>query len=215
MSDVLSDRLNLPFFWSCWTLFRIGFVVYNRMRCEGRDNIPATGAVLVVCNHASHFDPVAVAVCQRRRRLRFMAKIELWESRVLGGIIGRLGAFPVRRGESDRASWATSVNFLRQGEALLVFPEGSRTPDGKLQPFEPGAARLAMSVPGTRILPARIIGSFEAWPTGVSLPRPRRMVVRFGESFLPEDVLPPGQPKKALYQALNTIMFDRIAALEN
>lgn len=215
MSDLLPDRLNRPFFWLAWTVCRTGLMLYNRMRAEGRANIPATGPLLVVCNHASHIDPVAVAVCQRRRRLRFMAKIELWNNKVLGAAISRLGAYPVRRGESDRASWATSVHHLKQGEALLVFPEGGRSPDGRLGEFEGGAARLALAVPGTRIVPARIIGSFDALPPGVSLPRPRSIVVRFGPAFLPDEVLPAGQPKKALYHALTALMFERIAALEN
>jgi 1-acyl-sn-glycerol-3-phosphate acyltransferase len=203
------------FYCFCALTVRILATIVFRFTTSGVDHVPRTGPLLVVCNHASNFDPPLVAGgVLRRRQVRFLAKKELWKSRFLGRLIGTLGAFPVDRASAgDRQAIAASVEILRRGEALLVFPEGTRTLDGRLQPFREGAARLALMVPGTRIVPLRLTGTFEAWGKGKVIPRPVRVRLRVGESFDPRDLATADMDRKSLYRAVTTEMVTRISQL--
>jgi 1-acyl-sn-glycerol-3-phosphate acyltransferase len=101
-----------------------------RMRYEGLENIPAGGGYILCSNHRSYHDPVFL-VHKIPRNVRFMAKEELFKNRIFGGLIRRLGAFPIARGKGDTAAIDKSVGILRGGGVLLMFPEGTRSKDGK------------------------------------------------------------------------------------
>jgi 1-acyl-sn-glycerol-3-phosphate acyltransferase len=151
--------------------------LYFRMRISGAERIPREGPALVAPNHKSFWDSFFIGVCTRRQ-LRFMAKTELIEARY-GRLLVRLGAFPVRRGESDADALETARTILRQGGLLAMFPEGTRIRDPEgLGPPRRGAARLALEA-GAPLVPAAITGT-EALFLG-PLPRPRRVQVAFGE----------------------------------
>lgn len=129
-----------------------------RLRVEGRRNIPATGAVLIVCNHISQVDPPVLGVAALPRKSHYMAKAELFRIPLLRRIIYRLGAFPVERGGADRRALRVAREVLRRGDVLLMFPEGSRFTDGRLRPGMPGAGALGLE-PGVTVVPAAIWGS--------------------------------------------------------
>lgn len=161
------------------TAFALIFWAHFRLRVEGRENEPGEGPVLAVCNHASAADPPIAGVALRRRA-RYMAKQELLRVPVLGPLLRHLGVFPVRRGEPDRRSIRTALEALSEGQLVLMFPEGTRSPDGRLMAAEPGAALLALRA-GARVLPMAVIGTHVAMPKGFWLPRRRQVVVRIGE----------------------------------
>lgn len=163
-------------FWKA--LFTLWFTLHFRLRVEGRENEPPAGPVLAVCNHVSAADPPIAGVALRRRA-RYMAKHELLRVPVLGWLLRTVGVFPVRRGEADRRSIRTALQALKQGELLLMFPEGTRSPDGSLLPAEPGAALLALRA-GVPVLPMAVIGTREVMPKGAWFPRRQRVVVRIG-----------------------------------
>jgi 1-acyl-sn-glycerol-3-phosphate acyltransferase len=151
--------------------------VYFRMHASGAEHMPASGAAIVAPNHKSILDSFFIAVCIPRH-LRFMAKTELIETRY-GGLLVRLGAFPVRRGQSDAEALETAREILRQGGLLALFPEGTRVRDpDRLGPPHRGAGRLALET-GAPLVPCAITGT-ERLFLG-PLPKPRRVQVAFSE----------------------------------
>jgi 1-acyl-sn-glycerol-3-phosphate acyltransferase len=132
--------------------------------------------VLLVANHQSHLDPVLVGVASPRQT-GAMARHSLFVG-PLGWLIRSLGAVPIDRGKSAAAGFKQLLTALRQGETLLVFPEGTRTPDGQVHPFQPGFCALARRS-GATIVPVAIDGAFAALPRGASVPRPKPIHVSF------------------------------------
>jgi 1-acyl-sn-glycerol-3-phosphate acyltransferase len=151
--------------------------LYFRMHVAGAEHVPETGPAIIAPNHKSFLDSFFIAVCVRRQ-LRFMAKTELIEARY-GGLLVRLGAFPVRRGQSDADALETAGEILRQGGLLALFPEGTRIrdPDQLGHPHR-GAGRLALET-GAPLVPCAITGT-ERLFLG-PLPKPRRVQVAFSE----------------------------------
>ncbi len=144
---------------SIFLRMRFGF------RVEGRQHEPPTGPLIVVSNHVSELDPLVVG-CTIRRRVRFMAKIELFRPPLLRWWIKACGAFPVRRGAPDRQALRTARQILEQGGALVMFPEGTRGASVRdLRPPEPGAALLALHTRAV-ILPVAILGTDTILPRG-------------------------------------------------
>lgn len=201
------------FYFIAWTSSRVYFTLWNRLSIEGARKLPKTGPVLLCASHASNVDPPLVAICFTHRMLRFMAKAELFRVPLLGTGISWLGAFPVERGGADRKAYVESLKILKEGGALLVFPEGTRTYDGELGEFQDGAARMACAVPGTVILPVRIRGTYESWGRGKKFPSPHKVRVTIGEPFNPESINGLPGDKRAWYQAVTEEMRRRILAL--
>src|SRR5919198_367211 len=143
----------------------------------GADCIPAEGAAIVAPNHKSFWDSFFIGVCTRRH-LRFMAKTELVQARY-GRLLVRLGAFPVRRGESDADALETAREILRQGGLLALFPEGTRIRDpDELGHPKRGAGRLALESGGP-LVPAAVTGSDH--PFAGRLPKPKGVQLAFSE----------------------------------
>jgi 1-acyl-sn-glycerol-3-phosphate acyltransferase len=135
-----------------------------RLRTRGLENLPAAGGFVLGVNHVSNLDPWAVGIpLWPKRRLRWMAKVELFKP-VLGSLITAGGAFPVRRGEGDMNAIQTAVRVCREGDVLVMFPEGTRRRKGLRKKFQPrphtGAARIALAA-GVPLVPAAIKGTDE------------------------------------------------------
>lgn len=127
-----------------------------RLEVAGAERIPEHGPCIVVANHESVIDPLVLGLVTPRP-LRFMAKAELWESRLLGGLVEALGGFPVRRTTGDRETTARATELLAAGEALAIFPQGTCLPY-RNRPLGRGAARLALAT-GTPLVPVALIGT--------------------------------------------------------
>ena len=170
---------SAPVWYSFWKgLFGLWFRLQFRLRIEDREHEPRNGPVLAVSNHVSAVDPLIVGVALRRRA-RYMAKQELFRIPVLAVLLRSVGAFPVRRGEVDRQAVRRSLEALEQGDLLVMFPEGTRSPGGRLMSAEPGAALLALRT-GAPVLPIAVIGTQHAMPKGARFPRRVPVVVRMG-----------------------------------
>jgi 1-acyl-sn-glycerol-3-phosphate acyltransferase len=167
-----------PWYWIWCTFYWLLFRLLFRLRVEGREHVPPAGAVLAVSNHVSTVDP-PIAGVSIGRQVWYMAKEELLRTPVLGPYLRSLGVFPVRRGEADRQSFRTSLEVLARGGVLLMFPEGTRSVDGRLRPPEPGAAFIALRT-GAPVLPVAVIGTQRVMPKGARLPRPAPVLVRIG-----------------------------------
>ena len=154
-------------------LFRFIFYVIFRTRVYGRENIPAEGAVILAANHASNADPPLMASLIERP-VSYMAKIELFENPIFGGIIRRCHAFPVKRGESDRGAIKTAVQVLKEKRILGRFPEGTRSKTGELKKPEAGVALIA-AMTGAPIVPVAILNTHRIFANGGKIPALRIM----------------------------------------
>ncbi len=129
-------------------------IAFN-LHYEGRKNIPKGTAVIYVSNHRTNADP-PLAGCATPGKHAFMAKEELFENKLFGGLIRFLGAFPVSRGKGDTSVIDKSVEALENGRSLMIFPEGTRSKDGKVQKGHTGAALIAARS-GKQIIPVGIV----------------------------------------------------------
>lgn len=142
----------------------IGIALF-RYRRFGLHNIPKRGGCLIVANHQSYLDPPFLGMCVYTRQFHPMARGGLFRSRLLRPALRGLNSLPVGQGAGETAAMKKAIQLLRAGEVVLIFPEGSRSPDGTLQPFMRGAALLIRRA-GCPVVPAAIEGAFEAWPRG-------------------------------------------------
>ncbi len=180
-----------------------------RIRFEGVEHVPRAGPVVITPNHVSFMDPILVTI-PIRRTLHYMALEPFFRIRGLGALMRWARAFPIQEGEPDNPAVRRALRVLRQGEPLVIFPEGGRSPDGRLQAFRPGAFRLALAT-GAPVVPVTIAGAFEAWPAQRRLPRPGRIVITY-HAPLDGTVLPPDADRKARPDLLMALARERIAA---
>ena len=161
------------------------------------------GAVLLAGNHQSFLDPVLVGMALSEP-VHYLARSGLFRVPGFGQLIRALGAHPVRRGMPDAEAIRWVHQVLRDGEPLLMFPEGTRTRDGSLGRFRPGVGSVAVrcDVP---VIPVCIHGAFESWPRTHALPRPARVAVAFG---------PPLRAKDGDEQDLTRRLAERVAHMQ-
>jgi 1-acyl-sn-glycerol-3-phosphate acyltransferase len=157
--------------------FGVWFRLHFGFQVEGRQNEPAPPFV-AIANHNSAVDIPLVAIALRSR-VSFMAKQELMRVAAVRAWVRSLGGIFVRRGEPDRTAVRTALGILRRGGVLGLFAEGTRSPDGRLRPFEEGAAYWALRA-GIPVLPIAIIGSHRTLPQGAKWPRRSPVLVRIG-----------------------------------
>jgi 1-acyl-sn-glycerol-3-phosphate acyltransferase len=181
-----------------------------RIRFEGVEHVPRTGPVLITPNHVSFMDPILVTI-PVRRALHYMALEPFFRVRGLGVLMRWARAFPIQEGEIDNPAVRRALRVLRQGEPLVIFPEGGRSPDGRLQPFRPGAFRLALAT-GAPVVPVTIVGAFDAWPPQRRLPRPGRITITY-HAPLAGSSLPPDADRRARPELLMALARERIASV--
>ncbi len=169
---------------------RFAYFLLGGLRAKGK--VPANGAVIVAPVHLSHLDPPAVA-CACNRMLRFMSKEELFKG-PFGWLIKSVGAFPVRRGEGDMESIRFAMSALEKGEAVLIFPEGTRGDGKRLGPINKGIALIAKRT-GALVQPVGILGTDVALPRGRSKLKRARITVLYGEPFTYQEAVGDGGPK--------------------
>ncbi|HEY1923189.1 MAG TPA: lysophospholipid acyltransferase family protein [Tepidisphaeraceae bacterium] len=168
------------FVWkSLQIIARVGTTLFFGLKTYGRENVPKTGGVLLVANHQSYLDPVLVAV-HLYRPVSFLAKSELFENPFLAGLIRLLKAFPVRQGEGDVGAVKEVIRRLNEGYALNIYPEGTRTLTGDIEPLEKGIA-LIIRRANVPVIPVAIHGSFDAWPKGSAIFHPHPIHLQYGK----------------------------------
>jgi 1-acyl-sn-glycerol-3-phosphate acyltransferase len=157
--------------------------VLFRVRVSGLEHVPASGSYIVAPTHRSLLD-IPFAAYTTKRRIRFMAKEELFEKPWLARLLTGLGGFPVSRGSADRAALRTAQEIIESGEPTALFPEGTRLHGREVGPLFDGAAYLAART-GVPILPVGIGGSEQILSSGRTLPRLKRVAVVIGPPILP------------------------------
>ena len=170
--------VNALVYWPMRWLLKAFILVYFRLRRLGREHVPE-GGVILASNHRSFLDPFAIGACVGRP-IYFMAKREAFRNPLVGWILNCMGAFPVRRGESDEESVQTALALLARGEALVMFPEGTRIQSGSLQTPKRGVGRLALQS-GAPVVPIAVAGSERA-RAGWKI-KPVKVHLRFGPAL--------------------------------
>jgi 1-acyl-sn-glycerol-3-phosphate acyltransferase len=185
--------------------------LYFRLEARGVEHVPREGALLLVSNHSSVLDPPLVGGAAPRQ-LCFLAKAQLFDVPLFGRFIHALNARPVRREGSDARALKAALRVLEEGKALLVFPEGTRGPEGALREAKPGAGMLAV-LSGAAVVPVLITGSGGALPRGALFPRPRKVIVRFGPPLTFKTRGESAEGRKDAYRAATEEMMRAIAQL--
>ena len=167
-----------PVFSTARAIARLVTTLWFDIKVHGVRNIPMKGGVLIVANHQSYIDPAAIGA-HVRRMTNYVGKSELFEKPLANWVNRSMGAFPVRQGEGDIGAVREAIKRLKEGAALVLFPEGSRTFDGELQPIAPGVGLIAKKA-GVPVVPCVIEGSFDAWPRGQKIFCEHPVRMRFG-----------------------------------
>jgi len=171
-----------------YTVFRAalcGFTrIFTRLTIEGSEHLPTSGAYVLAPVHRSYVD-TPITACVTRRRIRFMGKQEVWESRWAGWLASTLGAFPVARGSADREALKRCIATLEGGEPLVLFPEGERKDGPAVQPLFDGAAYVAAKA-GVPIIPIGIGGSARVMPRHAKMIHPAKVCVVIGAPITAE-----------------------------
>ena len=151
--------VNSLVYWPVRAVVKPAILAYFRLRRLGREHVPE-GGVILAANHRSFLDPFAIG-CAVKRPIFFVAKQELFRNRLIGWFLNCMGAFPVRRGESDEESVKTALALLERGSAVVIFPEGTRIRSGSLAKPKRGVGRLALQS-GAPVVPIALTGSEHA-----------------------------------------------------
>ena len=199
------------YYWLGYHLSRLLAQLFFGFRIINRERTIQTGPVILAMNHQSFFDPpLAGNACDRP--IFFLAKKSLMNVPVLGWLLPKLNVIPVNLEGGDRSALKALIRILSAGECALVFPEGSRTPDGTLQP---AAAGLGLLIAKTRapVVPMRIFGAFDAWPIHGKIHLGRKITIVVGEPihFSDADL---GTGGKDNYARLSQRVMDAIAAIQ-
>ncbi len=188
------------------------FNLYFRHETKGVENLPQREGAVIATNHASVLDPPLVGV-DLPRPVYYMAKQSLHDIPIFGSLIRAYHSFPVKRGGFDRGAMKKAVEILKKKNLLLMFPEGTRTRDGSVQDFKAGVGKIVLDA-GVGVLPGYIDGTFEAWPPGKMLPRPRKTTVTFGKMINFDD-LDMDNPDRKTYRKVAERIRSAVVNLKN
>jgi 1-acyl-sn-glycerol-3-phosphate acyltransferase len=198
-------------------IYRIGHTLCTvvaelafRLKIYGRDNLIEDGPAIYASNHASYLDPPLVGVACRKE-VFYLARKTLFEKPVLGPLLPRINCIPVDRDRGDVAAVRTLLRLLKEGKRVVVFPEGTRSKDGNLQPARAGLG-LIIAKSLAPVVPVRVFGSYAALPRSGGIHFvPITLVVGKPIFFTKEDL---GTDERLAYQALSDRVMATIAALE-
>lgn len=206
-----------PVYYIGWTFYRTLFATYFRWRVLNPERVPLKGSVILASNHASFLDPPLVG-SGLKRDINYLARKTLFRFPVLGWILRTVNAVPVDREGGGAAGLKAIMDRLHDGGAIILFPEGTRTRDGQLQPARSGIG-LTVIKSTAPVVPVRVFGTYEAWGRNVRFPKPHRVVVKYGPPMtfekLRAEAADCSKPRlKEIYQQVADEIMAAIARLE-
>lgn len=193
-----------PLYGICHYIITVIYDMCFRGEIVGLENVPKDGPFLVASNHASHLDPPIVG-CHIPRQMAFFARKTLWNGKFATWWLDGVGAIPVDRDGSDVSAIKNVLRTLQAGKAITLFPEGTRSPDGTLQPAKPGVGMIACRSRAP-VLPARIFNSHIAFGRDGRLRPGTRVSVVYGRLLQPADYDDPKAGKDRYQRASEKIM---------
>jgi len=183
-------------------------MLFLDVRVQGVDNVPRRGAVILASNHLSNLDPMLVGV-HSRRRMNYLAKEDLFKNSFASFILNKVGAIALKRDRGDYSALRTSLARLKNGEGLVLFPEGSRSMDGSLQEAKLGVGLIAAKSQAL-VIPAAVTGSDKAMPKGARRVNRATVTIRYGKPLQFEYKK---TQRKEHYQEIADKVMSAIAAL--
>jgi 1-acyl-sn-glycerol-3-phosphate acyltransferase len=200
-----------------WTCFRAMYATYFRWRVFGAENVPLQGGVILASNHASFLDPPLVG-SGLKRGINYLARESLFHFPGMGALLRSWNAVPVDRDGGGAKGLKIILDRLLNGAGIILFPEGTRTKDGRLQPARSGIGLTVIKTVAP-VVPVRVFGTFEAYGRHIKIPRPRRVVVKYGKPMNFEKLRAEAKAcdkarLKQIYQEVADEIMTAIAKLE-
>jgi 1-acyl-sn-glycerol-3-phosphate acyltransferase len=200
-----------------WSFFRLMYATYFRRRVYNPERVPLKGPVILASNHASYLDPPLVG-SGVHRGINYLARDTLFRYPGVGWLLRKWNSVPVDREGGGAAGLKAILDRLLDGGAIILFPEGTRTRDGKLQPARSGIG-LTVIKSTAAVVPARVFGTFEAYGRHMKYPKPHRVAVKYGRPLYFEKLRAEAKtctkPRlKEIYQEIANEIMAAIAKLE-
>ncbi len=200
-----------------WMLFRAWYATYFRWRVFNPERVPETGAVILASNHASFLDPPLVGA-GLKRGINYMARESLFRFPGIGALLRSWSAVPVDRDGGGAAGLKAILDRLLAGGGIILFPEGTRTRDGRIQPARSGIGLVVIKSTAP-VVPVRVFGTYEAYGRHVKFPRPKRIAVKYGRPMNFEKLRAEAKAcsktrLKEIYQEIAVEIMAAIAKLE-
>ena len=199
-----------PSYWLAYNLFKLLARGLFNHRVIGRENLLVPGGAMIAANHASFVDPPFIGIAFDEQ-IHYLARKTLFDHPVAGAILRSWNSIPVDQERPDMTSLKTVIRRLREGEKVLVFPEGQRSWDGELLPGLPGIG-LIVAKSGAPVIPVRLLGTHEALPRGGTIIHPAEITLVCGKPWIC-DPSSYGCDGKELYQRISDDIMQQIAAL--
>jgi 1-acyl-sn-glycerol-3-phosphate acyltransferase len=205
------EKLKAKWFWLARWACRVFCILLFRVRTYGRDNIPDEGAFVLISNHQSYLDPI---LCGGpiKRHLNFLARDTLFTNWFFGRLISSVNAIPVKLdpdSPGDISAMRKIINVLKKGNGVCLFPEGTRTHDGKITALKPGLGLLCRRG-NAAVVPVVIDGAFECWPRNKKIFSPGgSILVQFGKALSAE------QAKNIGDEKLAEVLTDTLRQMQN
>lgn len=198
-------------YWFFKNLAKLLAKIFFRFRVIHPERLPQSGGLILAANHQSYFDPPLVGICSKRA-VHYLARKTLMEWPFFGPLFPNMNVIPVDRDGNDMSALKTVIRKIKEGAGVVLFPEGTRSRDGKLQPGQAGVG-LVIAKTLAPVVPVRIFGSYEAFPRGSKGVKLRPISVVIGEPihFTKEDV---ANADRDTYRQLSQRVMDAIAKLE-
>lgn len=171
-----------PVYFAGWCAYRTVFAVYFRWRVYNMERVPQKGAVILAANHESFLDPPLVG-SGVHRDINYLARKSLFRVPALGWLLRTVNSVPVDRDGGGGAGLKAILDRLHNGGAIILFPEGTRTYDGKMQPARSGVG-LTVIKSDAPVVPCRVFGTYQAWGRHVRFPRPHPVAIKYGKPML-------------------------------
>jgi 1-acyl-sn-glycerol-3-phosphate acyltransferase len=216
-APVPQPRPMRAWYWFAWRMTRGIYESLFNLRAHGMENVPLTGGLIIASNHVSFLDPHAVG-CICPREINYLARHTLFRREPWGTLLRSWNSVPVDlSGKPDIAGMKAILEKLKDGQAVLLFPEGTRTHDGSFLPAKAGVGLLAAKA-GVPVLPVRVFGAFELWPRSRKWWRRGQVDVVFGtparyDAMVADARVKGGREAKEIYQRIADDIMERIKAL--
>lgn len=206
-------------FFKYWVYYGARFLLWLFMKawehfeCFGAENVPDQGGCIIASNHVSFLDPPAVGLGVGNRLVHFLARDTLFKGRLRHWFFTSVHCVPIDRTKGDVGALRKALQVLKEGKLLALFPEGTRSPTGELQPAKGGIGFL-ISKAGVPVVPAYVDGTFEALPKGAKWVKRGHVRVFFGKPIQPHEIGALGTTRES-YEEIGRLVMARIAELRD
>lgn len=204
---MFKEKVRARWFWFARWVCRLFCILFFRVRFYGMENVPDKGAFILISNHQSFLDPVLCGI-GLKRHLYFLARDSLFKNKLFGGLISSVNTIPVKRGRADFSSIKKIIGKLKDGGGVCLFPEGTRSEDGRIGRFKPGFGLICRRGEAV-IVPVLIDGAFECWPKVKKMFSPGSIAVCYGKA------IPRQQVEKMDDKELADKLTDRVRQMQN